>query len=331
MRIRMKHLIMRITLPMMCLCLASPATLTFADEYPAKMIQIIVPFSPGGSIDTVARLIGQKMSEAFGKSVIVENKAGASGNIGAQFVVKSPPDGYTLLLSSLTTYAVNMTLLPKTMGYDLRKDLLPIAVIGNMPMVLLVKSSLPVKSLKELIELAKQKPGKLTFGSAGVGTPEQCSAELFKIQAGVDMLHVPYKGGSQAMLDLLGGRVDIFFATVATATVNLSSDKIRPIAVTATQRLATLPNLPTMHESGLPDFEASTKHCIWAPVGTSPVIVQRLSGEIQKTLQLADVKARFATLGITPLLNTPSEAARLANSEIEKWAKVISIAGIKAE
>ncbi len=329
MRIRMKNLNVLIVLMMMWLCLVS--TVTLADEYPSQLIRIIAPFSPGGSIDVGARLIGQKLSDSVGKPVIVENKTGASGNIGAQFVVKSQADGYTLLYSSLTTYAINSSLLAETMGYDLRKDLLPIAVVGSMPMVLLLNSSVQATSLTQLIALAKQKSDKLTYGSAGIGTPEHLCAELFKMQANIDLLHVPYKGGSQAMLDLLAGRVDMLFATVATASMNLSSDKIKPIATTATQRIPTLPDLPTMREYGLPEYEATTKHCVWAPVRISPAIAQRLNGEIQKILQLPDVKAKYATLGITPLLNTPSEALHLANSEVEKWAKVISTAGIKVK
>lgn len=307
------------------------SAVTFADEYPSRPIQMIVPWSAGGAVDSVARVVGQKLSEAVGKPVVVENKTGASGNIGVQFVAKSQSDGYTLLLSSLTTHAINMTLLSKTIGYDLKKDLIPIGVIGNMPMILLANSSVPASSLQQLIALAKQKPDKLTFATSGMGTPEHCAAELFKMQAGIHMLHVPYKGGPPAMLDLLGGRVDMYFATTATATVNISNPRIKAIATTSAQRIPTFPDLPTMREGGLPEYEAATRHAIWVAPGTPAAIVQRLNAEVQKILQLPEVKSKYAMLGITPMLNSPAEAARLVNSEVDKWAKVIAAGAIKVE
>lgn len=329
MHLKMKRWIVLTVSLMICFPLGS--AVTFADEYPSRPIQMIVPWSAGGAVDSVARLVGQKLSEAVGKPVVVENKTGASGNIGVQFVAKSQADGYTLLLSSLTTHAINMTLLSKTIGYDLRKDLIPIGVIGNMPMILLLNSSVPATSLQQLITLAKQKPDKLTFATSGMGTPEHCAAELFKMQAGIHMLHVPYKGGPPAMLDLLGGRVDMYFATTATATVNISNPRIKAIATTSAQRIPTFPDLPTMREGGLPEYEAATRHAIWVAPGAPPAIVQRLNAEVQKILQLPEVKSKYAMLGITPMLNTPTEAVRLVNSEIDKWAKVIAAGGIKVE
>jgi tripartite-type tricarboxylate transporter receptor subunit TctC len=327
MRITSKNLPVFTFLSMIILCLGPTPTL--AEDYPSKPIQIIVPYSPGGAVDTVARVIGQNLS--VGKSVIVDNKPGASGYIGAQLVAKSPADGYTLLMAALTTYSISNAMYYKTMGFDLRKDFSPIAVVGNMPLILLVKSSLPVASVQQLIARAKSKPGELTFASAGNGSIEHAVAEMYKNYAGIKMLHVPYKGAGQFMIDLLAGRVDMVFATAPTATTNLQSDRIRALAVTSAKRIPTMPDLPTMSESGVAGFEVGSTYGVLAPAGTPTMIVQRLNNEIKKTLELPAVKEKLATLGINVLLNTSVEAGQLINTEVDKWAKIIADAGIKGE
>jgi tripartite-type tricarboxylate transporter receptor subunit TctC len=311
------------------LCLGPSPTL--GEDYPSRPIQIIVPYNPGGAVDTVARLIGQHLSESIGKPVVAENKVGASGNIGAQIAAKSPADGYTLLLAALTTYSINEAMYYKSMGFDLRKDFSPIAVVGNMPLILVVNSSLSVTSVRQLIERAKSKPGELTFASAGNGSIEHAVGEMFQHYAGIKMLHVPYKGAGQFMIDLLAGRVDMVFATAPTATANLQGNRLRALAVAAPRRIPTFPDLPTMSESGMAGFEAGSTYGILSPAGTPTPIVQRLNSEIKKVLEKPAVKDKFAMLGINIMLNTPVEAGHLINAEVNKWKKTIADAGIKGE
>lgn len=328
--ITVRNLIVFTFLSMTILCLGPSPTL--AQDYPSKPIHIIVPYSPGGAVDSTARVIGQTLSETTGKSVIVENKTGASGNIGAQVVAKSPADGYTLLMAAITTYSISEALYStKTMGFNLRKDFSPIAIVGSVPLILLVNSSVPVSSVQQLIARAKAKPGELTFGSAGNGSIEHASGEMLNNYAGIKMLHIPYKGGAAAMLDILGGRVNMMFATVPTATPYLKNDRIKVLAVTSPQRIPTLPDIPTMSESGVAAFEMGAKYAVLAPAVTPAKIVQYLDSEIKKVLQLKAVKDKFGMLGINIIFTTPVEAGHLIDTEVNKMAKLIADAGIKAE
>ena len=234
-------------------------------------------------------------------------------------------------MAALTTYSISEAMYYKSMGFDLRKDFSPIAVVGNMPLILIVNSSLRVTSVRQLIERAKSKPGELTFASAGNGSIEHAVGEMFQRYVGIKMLHVPYKGAGQFMIDLLAGRVDMVFATAPTATANLQGNRLRALAVAAPRRIPTFPDLPTMNESGVPAFEAGSTYGILAPVGTPATIVQRLNSEIKKLLEKTAVKDKFSMLGINIMLNTPVEAGHLINAEVDKWKKTIADAGIKGE
>ena len=299
--------------------------------YPARSIQLVAPFPPGGGIDVVGRLIAQKLAENLKTPFVIDNRAGFSGNIGAQYVAKAPADGHTLLVAALTTYSINAALYRSTIGYDLGKDFAPVSIVGTLPLVLIVNSSLPANTLQQLIALAKARPGQLSFASAGNGSIEHATGELFKRLAGVDMFHVPYKGSSPALTDLLGGQVFTMFATMPNAVANLKGKRIKSIAVLTPQRLTPLPEVPTTSEAGLPGMEVSSIFGLLALAGTPRAVIDRLNCETMKGLEHADLRERFALLGIVPTYTTPEDTVRRIHEEIAKWARVIREANIKAE
>ena len=313
-----------ITAAVLALC-AGPLC---AQSYPTKTVRLVVPFSPGGSTDVTARILAQKLTEAWRQQVIVDNRAGAGGNIGAESVARAAPDGYTLLLATTGVMAINHKLY-KSLSYDSLKDLAPVTQIGGLPLILIVHPSLPAKSVKDLVAMAKAKPGALSFASSGVGSATHMTAELFRMMAGVDMVHVPYKGSGQAMTDLISGQVGVAFDQITSSIGHVQSGKLRALAVTSAKRFPSVPNLPTVAEAGVAGYESVSWNGIAAPARTPREIIDRIQGEVARALQQADMKERFLKDGIEPIGSTPEQFAAHIRSERAKWEKVVDRAGIK--
>jgi tripartite-type tricarboxylate transporter receptor subunit TctC len=302
-----------------------------AQGYPAKPIRFVVPFPPGGPLDIMARVIGAKLQEAWGQPVLVDNKPGAGGGIGADAVAKSPGDGYTLLMGAVSTHAINPTLYAK-IPYDPVKDFVPVTLVAQVPNILVVNPSLPVKSVKELIEYAKAKPGALSFASGSTGSTGHLAGELFKTMAGVDMVHIPYKGAAPAMFDLLAGQTQLMFDNIANALPQVKSGKLRALAVTTAKRASAMPELPTIDESGLHGFDLTTWFGVFVPARTSKELVDRLNGEILKALTGKDGRERLAAMGTEPpAIATPAEFALFVQREEAKYAKVVKASGARVE
>jgi tripartite-type tricarboxylate transporter receptor subunit TctC len=301
-----------------------------AEPFPAKPARLVVPFPPGGPLDATGRAIAQKLTEAWGQSVIVENKPGAGGNIGADYVAKSPADGYTIVMGALSTHAVNPSLYPK-MPYDAKKDFAPITLVAITPNVLVVNPSLPVHSVKELIAYAKANPGKLSFGSGSIGSAGHLAGELFKVDAGVDMVHVPYKGAAPAMQALLAGDTQLMFDNLASAMSQVKAGKLRALAVTTAQRSKLAPDLPTMAEAGVPGFDISTWFGLLAPAGTPPEVVAKWNADVTKILTASDMRERLASQGAEAAPDTPAEFARFIDEELVKYAKIVKASGAKVD
>ena len=305
------------------------APLAFSQAYPNRPVHIVVPFTPGSATDTLARTYGQKLSEIWNQPVVVENKPGAGGTIGAAFVAKSTPDGYTLLVHS-AAQAYNPSIYA-TLTYDTVKDFVDIAALGGQPNVLVVAPSLGVKSMAELIALAKKKPGELNYASAGSGSGTHINGEKFKLAAGIDVVHVPYKGTPEALTDTMTGRVTYYFAPISAALPFVREGKLVALAVSTAKRASALPNVPTVAESGLPGFDYSLWVGIFAPAGTPPEVVDKIARDVRSAAQAADVKERFTTLGAEPMPMTPAEFNQFVDGEITESAKVIKAAGIKPQ
>jgi tripartite-type tricarboxylate transporter receptor subunit TctC len=301
-----------------------------AQAYPDRPIKLIVPFAPGGSADLVGRLLAREMSESFGQPVVVENKGGASGMLGNELVAKSAPDGYTLTVGTLGPFAVNQTLY-EHVPYDNIRDFAPITLTGISSHILVAHPSVPVHNVNELIALAKKKPGQLTFASSGTGNATHLTFELFKARAGIDIVHVPYKGGGPAMADLVGGQVLFSFASMASAVPFVRSGRLRAIAVSGGERSALFPDVPTVAESGLPGFASEDWQGILAPAKTPADVVQKLNGEIGRILLLPEVKAKLQAAGFEPRPSTPEWFAQFIQAETLKWAKLLKGIGIKAQ
>jgi tripartite-type tricarboxylate transporter receptor subunit TctC len=312
-------------------CAIAASSALHAQDYPARAVQLVVPFSAGGAVDAVARLVAQKLTERLGKPVVVENRPGASGNIGAQAVARAPADGYTLLMAAITNYAINAPLQPAQVTYSLEKDLVPVGTVGNVPLVLVVNPSVPANNLQELIQLAKSKPGQLTFASSGNGSTEHLAGELFKKIAGIDMLHVPYKGGAPAVADVMGGQVSAMVATTPNVLPNVKANRLRALVIAMPSRNAQLPDVPTAAEAGLPGFEVASLYGILAPAGTPPPILNKLTTELQTILQMPDTLERLQQIGVEASYAPPAEASRRIRSEFAKWGKLIKDANIKVE
>ncbi len=294
--------------------------------YPAKAIRYVVPFPAGGPLDIVARTIGQELSKTWGQPVIIDNRPGAGGNIGAEMVAKSPADGYTILMGAVSTHAINVTLY-STLAYDPVRDFAPVTLITSVPNVLVLHPSLPAKNVLELIALAKARPGQLNFASGSTGSAGHLAGELFKTMAGVDMVHIPYKGAAPAVVDLLAGHVSLMFDNMSSALPNINAARVRALAVTTLKRSPLLPQLPTISEAGLRGFDISTWFGIFAPAGTPPDIVAKLNAETVRILHTRDMKERLLVLGAEPVGNTPGEFAAFVTAEIRKYAKVVKASG----
>ncbi len=310
--------------------LAFAVVAAHAQQFPSKPVRIINPFAPGGATDIIARTMAQKLTEAWGQAVVVENRAGASGAIGVEMVAKSPPDGYTLLIATQTTHAANPALYPK-LPYDAAKDFAPLTLAGSTPLALMVKPSLPVSSVKELIEFAKKNPAKLVYASGGNGTSQHLTAELMKSMSSTYMLHIPYRGAGPAMTDLLGGQVDLMFDNLPTALPHIKAGKLRGLAVTTAARSPLAPELPTMAESGLPGFELSTWFAFFAPAGTPRAVVDKISGDMRRVLMQPDMKERLAAIGVDVRATTPDELATFQRAELAKWGKIVEDSGAKVD
>ena len=306
------------------------ATVASAQSYPNRTIRLVVPFPAAGTTDILARAAAQKLTEAFGQSVVVDNRPGAAGNIGSDLVAKSAPDGYTLLMGTVGTHAINPSLYSK-MPYDHVKDFVPVVLVAGVPNVLVVNPALPVNSVADLIKLAKDKPGQINFASSGSGTSIHLSGELFKTMAGVDITHVPYKGSSPALIDLIGGQVQIMFDNLPSALPQIKAGKLRAIAVTSLKRAPVLPDVPTISESGLPGFEASSWFGVLAPAGTPAPIVARINAEVNKWLQSAEAREKLLSQGAEAAGGTPEHFGALIKKDIELWRKVVQKAGVKPE
>jgi len=301
-----------------------------AQSYPAKSVRMIVPYPPGGGTDIVGRMVAQKLSESLGQQVVVDNRGGATGSIGAELAAKSPPDGYTILMGNIAPNSINVSLQPK-LPYHPVADFAPVSLVASTPNILVVHPSLPVKTVKELIALARARPGQLNYPSAGVGSSSHLAGELLAILTGIKIVHIPYKGGGPAMIDTISGEMQMMFATMPAAMPHVKSGRVRPVAVTSAKRSQTLPQLPTISETGVKGFEAATWYGVLAPAKTPRAIVERLHGEIVKMLAAPEIRERLGAQGFEPVGSTPEEFAAYIKSEIAKWAKVIKTAGIKAE
>jgi tripartite-type tricarboxylate transporter receptor subunit TctC len=310
--------------------LLSFPVLAAEQTYPSKPIRLVVPFPAGGSLDVVARAIGQKLTEAWGQPVVIDNRPGAGGNIGADLVAKSAPDGYTILEGALSTHAVNVSLYNK-MPYDPIKDFAPITLVAVTPNVLVLNASYPVNSVPELLAYARANPGKLSFGSGSNGSAGHLAGELFKTEAGVDMVHIPYKGGAPALQALLAGDTQLMFDNLANSAAQLKAGKLKALAVTTAKRSSLMPELPTLSETGLPGFDIYTWWGFMAPAGTPKEIVAKWNAEVTRILNSPEMKAFFAQQGAEPAPDSPEQFAALIRSEISKYAKIVKQSGAKVD
>ena len=297
--------------------------------YPSRAIRFIVPYGPGGNGDIVSRIIAAKLSPQLGQQLVIDNRPGAGGNIGAELAARAVPDGYAIVLGT-NTHAINMTLYQKS-GYDFFRDFAPISLVSSAPMVLIVHPSVPARTTRELISLARSNPGKLNYGTAGSGTSGHIVMELFKTMAGIDIVHVPYKGVSQAATDLLGGQIHVMFNATSTALEHVRSGRVRALGISSAERSPLAPGVPTIAESGLPGFEATIWQGVLAPAGTPAAIIERLNREVAVALATEDVRKQFAAQGVVAVPSTPDRFHAHIKSEIAKWAKVVKASGAKVD
>ena len=309
---------------------AAAATLATAQPYPTKPIKFIVPFPPAGSTDLSARAVAGKLGERIGQPVVIENRPGAGGNIGTDVVAKSAPDGYTLIVGTVGTHAINPNLYTK-MPYDHVKDFVPVILLSKTPNVLVVNPSLPVNSVADVIRLAKSKPNELTFASSGSGTSIHLSGELFKSLAGVQMTHIPYKGSGPMLIDLISGQVNMAFDNLSAAIQHIKAGKLKALATTGTQRPPNLPDLPTIAEAGLTGYDSTSWNAIFAPAGTPREVVERLNREIRAILESPETRKFFTEQGAEAGGGTPAELAEFVRAETAKWQKVVKDSGAKVD
>jgi tripartite-type tricarboxylate transporter receptor subunit TctC len=307
---------------------ASPCAL--AQAWPAKPIRVVVPFPAGGATDIMARAAAQKMTEAWGQPVVVDNRPGAAGNIGSELVAKAPNDGYTLLMGTVGTHAINASLYAK-MPYDHVKDFAPVVLVAAVPNVLVVHPSVPANSVQELIAFGKANPGKLNFASSGSGTSIHLSGELFKVMTGLAMQHVPYKGSAPALADLIGGQVQLMFDNLPPSLPHIKAGKLRALAVTTAARASALPDVPTVAESGLPGFEASSWFGLLAPAGTPADVIAKVNGELARWVATPEAKEKMSSIGAIAAGGTPEDFAKHIAAETAKWAKVVKESGAKVD
>lgn len=314
-------------------CIAAAAA-TFASgaiaqSYPAKPIRLVVPYAPGGGVDIIARATAQELTKRLGQQIIVDNRTGAGGNIGSDTVAKAPPDGHTLLMASPAN-TINPSLYAK-MPYDPLRDLIPIALIGSVPSVMVANPSLPVQDIKQLIALAKAKPGALTYGSGGSGSTEHLAGEMFKSFARIDLLHVPYKGGAQVMIDLIGGQVALMFSNQLGVLPHIKGGKLKALGVASAERSTALPDVPTFAEAGFPDFKVSVWWGVMGPAGMPKEIVNRLNREIVAGLSSPEMGGRLQTMSAQPIGGTPEQFAAFFAAETKRWAPIVKASGAKAD
>lgn len=312
---------------MIATALATAAGTAAAQNYPTRPIRIIVVSTPGGSVDSMARAVGPKLAARWGQQVLVDNRPGAGGAIAAELVAKAQPDGYTLLMGTIASLATNVSLY-KSLPYDPVKDFAPISLVATQNLMLLIHPSVPARSVRELVTLAKKQPGKLTFASAGNGVGGHLSGELFKMLAQIDMLHIPYKGVQPAMIDVVGGQVTMTFASIASGMPQVAGKRLLPLAVTGAQRSPAAKDLPTMVEAGIKGYESSTWYGLVAPAGTPADIVSKLNAEVVAGLKSPDLSERLTREGADPVGSSAAEFGKYMQSEIDKWRKVIKAAGI---
>ena len=310
---------------LLLVAVASPA-----QNFPAKPVRVITPFTAGSAIDTLARVLGQKMSDAWGQQVVIDNRIGANGIIGTEAAAKAPPDGYTIHLGNISTLAVNPHLYLK-LPYDAVKDFLPVTLAATIPVVLVVHPSLPVKSIKELIALAKARPGQLNYGSGGTGSAQHLPMEMLRVEAGINITHVPYKGLGPAFNDVLGGQVPMMFAGVSNVVPHMKTGRLRVLAIGSPRRSASLPEIPTVAESGVPGFDFDSWTGYLAPAGTPKEIIAKLHADITRTLGLPEVREKLTTLGFDLAGGTPEAFATLIRNDIARFGKLVKAAGIVAE
>ena len=316
---------------LLALIVGGAFTVAQPQSYPMKPLRFVVPFPPGGPLDIMARGIGVKLQEAWGQPVVVENKPGAGGGIGADVVAKSPGDGYTLLMGAVSTHAINPWLYA-SIPYDPVKDFIPVTLVAQVPNILVVNPSLPVKSVKELIAYAKAKPGALSFASGSTGSTGHLAGELFKTMAGVDMVHVPYKGAAPAMFDLLAGQTQLMFDNIANALPQVKAGKLRALAVTTAKRSPAVPDLPTIDEAGLTGFDLTTWFGVFVPAKTPKEVVDKLNGEIVKALSGKELRDRLTAMGTEPpSITKPSDFAAFVQRESAKYAQVVKTSGARVE
>ena len=311
------------------LALAATIESAFAQDYPTKPIKLVIPYPPGGATDVIGRVVALKLSEVLGQQVVIDNRSGAAGSIGAAAVAAAPADGYTLLLGALTSHSINSALQPN-IQFDLARDFVPIGVVGEVPLVFVVNPAVPAKTFKEFLAYTKANRGT-TFASAGNGSPQHMAGELFKSMTKVDMLHIPYKGSGPAMIDLIGGQVQSMIETIPAAQAFIRDGKVRALAVTTSTRYSNLPEVPTTAEAGLPDFIVTSMFGLMAPAKTPPAIVNRLTIALEKILASPDTKDRLFAQGAVAGYLNPADTARRIKVEIDKWGKVARDANIKLE
>ena len=309
--------------------LFASATTAFAQVYPIKPVRVIVPFPPAGGTDIIARLLATKISERLGTNFVIDNRPGAGGSIGAEIVARAPADGYTILIAS-SSHTINPAVYKK-LGYDAARDFAPISLITSGPGILVVHPSVPATTVKELIALAKSKPGQLNYASAGNGTPPHLAGELFKSMAGVDLVHVPYKGNIPAFADMFAGLVSVSFPTITSGLPPVRAGKLRGLALTSSKRSSIAPDLPTIAESGLPGYEATTWYGMLAPAGTPPAVVAKLYDAVAEVLKTSDMRDKLLAQGLEPVGSRPAEFSATIAAEIPKWRKVVGATGVKVE
>ena len=301
-----------------------------ADSYPSRPVRLIAPFSAGGGVDIVARYLALKLTEKWGQQVVVDNRTGATGIIGTEIAAHSPPDGYTLILGNAATHAVNVSLFKK-LPYDAVKDFAPVTLIGRVPEMLVVHPALPAANVRELIALAKAKPGELAFGSAGAGSPPHLAGELFQFLAKVKLVHVPYKGSAPALADLIGGQISMYFSNILSAVPFVKSGRLRGLGVTSEKRSVVAPEIPTIAESGLPGYEDYNWYGILAPKGTPRAILTQLHADIVQVVRGRDMEERLTKDGAEVIAGTPDEFARFIREEIDRYARIVKASGLRAE
>jgi tripartite-type tricarboxylate transporter receptor subunit TctC len=312
----------------MSIALAFASAGAHTQSFPAKPVRLVAPFSTGGALDLIARAVGQKLSDGLGRPVVVDNKAGASGAIGTEFVARAAPDGYTLLLGATTTHGINPALNAK-LAYDPIRDFTPISLVATIPHVLVVHPDVPAKTVQDLVRVAKSRPG-MTFGSAGHGSPHHLAGEMLKAMAQIDLTHVPYKGSGPAMVDLMAGQIQLMSVELTAAAAYIKDNKMRPLAIATPKRVPGV-DLPTVAEAGYPGFEVTAWYAVFGPAGIPPAIVKRLNADIVKGMGDTDLRERFRALGATPVGSTPAELGAHVRAELARWTHVIKTAKIAAE